>query len=241
MVNSPIFVANWKSYLSNNSAKNWIHTHRERLVQIALKNSIIICPDATCLAYAIEKLSPAVHIGGQNCSEYQPGAHTGEISAQSLKEVGAQFCIIGHSETRKANSETADCIAQKALRLQDAGITPIICIGENYQNDLLTILPTLKKTTQPLSSCFFAFEPESAIGTNILLPEQSLKESLATIKSLINTTLFDTKTALLYGGSVSSTTIQSLKKISEIDGFLLGRASLDFQELENIVICSQRC
>src|SRR3989339_1903996 len=139
MASAPIFVANWKSYLSNNSAKSWIDTYQKQLVEMALKNNISICPDATCLAYAVEKLSPAVRIGGQNCSAHQPGAHTGEISAQSLKEVGAQLCIIGHSETRKNNGDTAALIAQKALRLVEEAITPLICIGEDYQNDLLTI------------------------------------------------------------------------------------------------------
>lgn len=241
-MNKPlIFVANWKSYFSANQAKEWIERYCKNLSILAEKKYIALCPDAITIAYAVEKLSPLVKIGAQDCSAYLPGSYTGDISAQSLKDAGVQLCIIGHSETRKNQNKDVDLIAQKTTRLFEQNITPLICIGQDYKKDLSHILFHLKTNAKAISSYLLAFEPESAIGTNHLPSFDKIKDAIIDIKKISQQILPSIKTSVLYGGSVNKETISTLKLINEIDGFLLGRASLDFQEFENIVLYSQQC
>lgn len=205
---------------------------------------IVICPSFPALYTLNEMLvETMVHIGAQNCSPHESGAYTGQVSAQSLKEVGCSYCIIGHSEQREYNGVTDQDVAQAAKQLCEQSIEPIICIGETkaqfqkneaiavLEKQLDPVLGALKNTKQPIT---IAYEPVWAIGTGTV-PETIYLEKIFQHLSNLFSKVHSGPWRLIYGGSVSEQTIASFKTIPNLSGFLIGGASLDFQKFEKIV------
>jgi len=224
-----LYIANWKMYLSHTQASAWLQAHGAEIAALAKENTIVICPDFTLL--------PNMHgllYGAQNCAAEQAGAYTGEISAQTLKELGCSYCIVGHSERRTLFGETTQECAKKITLLQENGIIPIYCIGEQEQSSnpyavLKSQLdPVLQEAPQHL---IVAYEPVWAIGTGKTPPTAFLTEVVTWIKEYIPVNF-----PVIYGGSVTEVTIRELKSITIIDGFLIGKASTDFQQLKKIVL-----
>ena len=128
-----LFVANWKMNMHFSKAINFVKDNIAALRSIGEgnENKLILCPSLIALSSMITPLSKInVSIGAQNCSQHKQGAFTGEVSAQSLAELGCQYCIIGHSERRTYFGETNEMVAEKVARLYEHNIQPIICIGE---------------------------------------------------------------------------------------------------------------
>lgn len=213
------------------------------------QNTIVICPPTSAIYPLINMFeSKNIAIGAQNCSAYNRGSYTGQTAAQSLQEIGCSYSIIGHAERRKYNHETDDDIAQKCLHLLDHGIIPIVCIGEDatiYESgktlehldkqlsNILSLTSTLPIATQ--KTFCIAYEPIWSIGTGIIPNPDHLETVFSWIHKKTIDADSDRDWKLLYGGSVSSDNIASLKKISFIDGFLIGSASTNFQEFKKIV------
>jgi len=242
------FIANWKMARAFQVACALAKNYKEQAHALDLeRNEIVICPsfDALSACEQIVGNSP-IKIGAQTVSAYPLGAHTGQVAAQSLAEIGCAYAIIGHSERRSECSETNELIARQAEQLIAHKITPILCIGEmesDYKagtsisvlhaqlNSILDIFQKAPSWLQPI----IAYEPVFAIGTGIIPELSYLKKTLSQLDAHLKSALAERPYTLLYGGSVSDTTIQSFKGIPEIQGFLIGSASLDFQKFQKIV------
>jgi len=182
-------------------------------------------------------------IGAQDLSIYENGAYTGEISAEQLKSVKAKYAIVGHSERRKYFNESDSIINRKIKNCLENGIIPIICIGETKEEriefktkqvlrmNLLEILKDIDKDN--LKNLIIAYEPIWAIGTGIILSPKEIDDIIVFIKDIVKSAYkFDVK--VLYGGSVSSSNINKLKDLDNVDGYLIGGASnnpLEFVEI----------
>ena len=237
-----LVVANFKSYLMYQEEIDYIQKNLTELKN--QRADIIICPSLLslpCIASLLQNSS--VSIGAQTVSAHPTGPCTGQISAQALHAIGIQYCIVGHSEDRipseEANIKTN---IQKIEQLLKNNITPLYCIQElqstidietkkddlnNQISDLHIVLKNQKDR-----SFYVAYEPLKSIGTDILPDLNELKELFSWLKKYF---LEYPSIKLLYGGSVSSNSIDKLKTIPHIEGFIIGRASLDFQELKKIV------
>ena len=232
--------------LSFNESVSFCKNNKEQLEQLATNNHIILCPSFIALAPIAEIFkSSAIAVGAQNCSEYENGSYTGEVSAQSLAEVGATYCFIGHSERRIYYGETTETIVKKIDLLYKNNITPIICIGETKEDflhkktfDALTQqLELILKTIayQKYDRVIIAYEPFWAIGTGIIPEDKYLEEIFAWLQKYVDSYLPHIKKQLLYGGSVDEKNIHQLKNISDVDGFLVGSASTDCEKFKKII------
>lgn len=186
--------------------------------------------------------SEVVRVGAQNISEYDSGAYTGETSADLLKEQGCDLVIVGHSERRQLFSETSEQVAKKAAQALRHGLTPILCVGETEQQreqgKTFDVVGEQMRAVQQelqasdLEKIWLAYEPVWAIGTGkTALPDQAQE-----VHSWIRLQLGEAgaKIPLLYGGSVKSTNADQLFQQKDIDGGLIGGASLDLNEFQSI-------
>ena len=204
------------------------------------KGRLIYCPPYTLISSFSKKFRNCqIGIGGQNCHENQSyGAYTGSINSRMLKNIGAQYVIIGHSETRK-KGEDNKLINLKIKSALEAKLKIIFCIGE-------TLTEKRKKKTWSIlsqqikvglnnvrnkSKIFIAYEPVWAIGTGIIPKSNELSKTIEFIKSKFKGKI----PKVLYGGSVSLQNIRNLKEINNIDGFLIGGSSQNANKFIDIV------
>ena len=234
------FIANWKMYgnlSSLNSLDKVIKFSKSKDIQ---KGRLVYCPPYTLLSLFSKKFKNCqIGIGGQNCHENENyGAHTGYINSHMLKNVGAHFVIIGHSENRK-NGESDKLINKKIKSAIKAKLKVIFCIGESITEK------RKKKTKQVLSkqikvglknirnkkNIFIAYEPLWAIGSGVIPKSKDLFDIVKFIKSKF----IGKSPRVLYGGSVNPQNITNLKEINNIDGFLIGGASQNANKFIDIV------
>ena len=204
------------------------------------KGRLVYCPPYTLISSFSKKFKNCqIGIGGQNCHESKSfGPYTGSINAQMLKNIGAHFVIIGHSENRE-KGEDNKLINLKIKRALEAKLKVIFCIGE-------TLVEKKKRKTQSIlsrqlsvgldginykSNIFIAYEPVWAIGTGIVPKSSDLLKTINFIKSKFK----NKSPRVLYGGSVNSENIKNLKEINNIDGFLIGGASQNANKFIDIV------
>jgi triosephosphate isomerase len=235
-----IYVANWKMNLSFDESINFCNNYGNALQQLSNSAAkIIICPSFVALAPMATLLkNSTISLGAQNCSEHESGSYTGEVSALSIAQTGATHCIVGHSEQRIYHNESTEKIINKIKLLYQQNITPIICIGETKKDFLSNqTFATLTKQLEPILTIFkqksimIAYEPVWSIGTDIIpTPEQLIK-----VFTWLQLQIQGYNAQLLYGGSVNQNNIVELKKISLINGFLIGGASTNFEKLKKIV------
>jgi triosephosphate isomerase (TIM) len=244
-----LVVANWKMAMTHSQALSWFENHKRELFNLAQSTAttIIMCPSYTELE-AIGQLiqTTPIALGAQNCAVQERGSYTGDISVLSLKELGCSYCIIGHTEQRKYHHETDGAVADKTRLLIGHNIKPIICVGEKsferasgmtiqvLKEQLDKIIPLYKQA--PAMPLCIAYEPVWAIGTNQIPTNDELYTITSWMRTYVQSYDAQITFILLYGGSVTDTTIQELKKVTTLDGFLLGKASLDFQVFKKIVI-----
>jgi len=236
----PIVAGNWKMNGSR-SLVNEFSTLMDGVDSAAVQ--VIVCPPA---CYLGEFSGVDFALGGQTLSELDNGAHTGDISAQMLLEVGCQYVIVGHSERRDDHGESSELVAQKAAKAIASGLIPIICIGESLatresgelesflaaQMDALTAL----MTAEQLQQAVIAYEPIWAIGTGVTATPEQAQEVHAFIRSHLAN--FDKPLAsmmqILYGGSVKASNAKELFAQPDIDGGLIGGASLKVEEFRQV-------
>ncbi len=242
-----LFVANWKMNMPLEQALSFIRDNTNALQNLTSNGSatIVICPSFPFLILlGAEVIDSNLLLGAQNCSEYAHGSFTGQVSARMLADVGCDFCIIGHSECRSAFNETDISIANKAVQLTNAQITPIVCIGETAdQYSLGTTQQALTAQLTPLIAAVknytgelcIAYEPRWAIGTGKTPTKTELTQIFQFLAGHMATQLPTAQITLLYGGSVDETNAQEILSITPIGGLLIGGASLTFQKFQKIV------
>lgn len=244
-----LYIASWKMYLSFKQAHAWVNHNHAALKTLGKDFSIIICPSLDVLSTLKHDLQGTnIALGAQNCSEHKAGAYTGQVLPESLAEIGCSYCIVGHSEIRKACNETSEIIAQKTLRLLSAGITPIICIGETaqdyetnrttsvLQDELNALLKTISTTPIAHKKIIIGYEPTWAIDGAETPSTDYIRKQVVFIKKILAQKIPTYQSMVLYGGSVTQLTIHKIKTIEELDGVMIGHASTDFQTFEKIVI-----
>ena len=201
---------------------------------------LIYCPPYTLISSFSKKFKNCqIGIGGQNCHESKSyGPYTGSVSSRMLKNIGAHFVIIGHSENRE-KGESDKLINLKIKSALDAKLKVIFCIGEtlNEKRKQLTQLILSKQLKVGLegvknkSNIFIAYEPVWAVGTGIIPESKDLLNTVKFIKSKFK----DKSPKVFYGGSVNPQNIKNLKEINNIDGFLIGGASQNVKKFIDIV------
>lgn len=242
MQRTPLIAANWKM----NGSVALVEEITRELASLSLSGAeVLICPPATLInCFSTER---NFVLGAQNVSHEKAGAFTGELSTDLLLEAGARFVIIGHSERRTLNFESDALIAAKLAAAVNAGLTPVLCIGETLEQrqqektqQVLARQLDAVYASQPelLAKSVIAYEPIWAIGTG----ESATPEQAQTTHAFIRQHLarYNTQSAvrvkLLYGGSVNADNFAALFRQADIDGALVGGASLKPAEFAQICL-----
>ena len=244
----PLIAGNWKMYKTPAEAAETAQQLVERVTG-ATEVDIMIAPTFAALepVFKVVQNSP-VALGAQNLFWEDEGAYTGEISAPMLKSVGCQYCIIGHSERRQYFGETDETVNKKIQAAIQAGLEPVFCVGEteNEREDEQTLSVLDKQVKKgleglvldQLDTLIIAYEPVWAIGTGKTATDDQAQEVHQFIRSLIQENFGNALSdpiRILYGGSVKPDNIAGLMSMPDIDGALVGGASLDAESFSKIV------
>jgi triosephosphate isomerase len=244
----PVIAGNWKMYKTRPETRAFFDAFLP-LVAASKHCDIVVAPPYTSLAVAVEAArGSAITIAAQNLHGMPEGAFTGEICAPMLVEVGCRGVIIGHSERRQYFNETDEGVNHKTKSALSAGLMPIVCVGETlYEREQQLTESVLRRqfeggfaalTPAEFSRILLAYEPVWAIGTGRTSTPQMAAESHAFLRSLAAQHFSrDVAAALriLYGGSVKPDNVKALMAEDEIDGALVGGASLDPRSFATIV------
>ena len=245
----PVIAGNWKMYKTRDEALEFIFAVNKKMPP-RTQVETVICAPAPLLRSLVKRQGDHLRIGAQNMHEAAEGAFTGEISAKLLEELNVSYVIIGHSERRAYYNETDEAINKKLKQALKYGITPILCVGESLEtrqagkteafvfNQIDQDLNGL--TAKELEKIIIAYEPIWAIGTGVQATNEEANTTIKAIRQHIQQHFGDValKIRILYGGSVKPETIEGLMRESDIDGALIGGASLvanGFIEMANTV------
>ncbi len=244
----PMIAGNWKLNKTLSEAKELASSLADGCQGIDDRD-IVIAPVFTALASIADviKNSP-VQLSAQNCYPEESGAFTGEVSPLFLKDAGCELVILGHSERRQLLGETDQLINQKMLKALDTGLKPIFCIGETLQereNDqMLEVLSQQVRgglanlSSEQMADVVIAYEPVWAIGTGKTATDEQAQEAHSFIRGMLQG-LFNqqvaNETRILYGGSVKPGNVDGLMTQDDIDGALVGGASLNAEDFLRIV------
>lgn len=234
----PIMAGNWKMNKTRDEALQFVYAVSDALPSKDKVESII-CAPAIILRDLVKRQGDNLRIGAQNMHEKDSGAYTGEISAIMLKSTGVDYVIIGHSERRQYFNETDESVNLKVLKALENDLKPIVCVGETLEqrengttHDVLDVQVTkalANVSSEEIGDVIIAYEPIWAIGTGKVADCKTADEACGYIRSLVYK-LYSKKAAdeirILYGGSISTKTIDDLIKEPNIDGGLVGGASL---------------
>lgn len=249
MSRTPIIAGNWKLHMNPEQTTEFVDAVKDKLPDPSKVESLICAPAVDLDALRKVAKGSNLHIGAENCYFEDEGAYTGETSPKVLKEMGMDYVIIGHSERRGYFHETDEDINKKAKAIFANGLKPIICCGEsletreaNKQEDW--VVAQIKAaldglTAEQVSSLVIAYEPIWAIGTGKTASSDQAEEMCKTIRETVKD-LYNEETAenvrIQYGGSVKPANVKELMSKPDIDGGLVGGASLkpeSFLELVN--------
>ena len=232
-----------------NEAMNFINELGPNVKDV--NSEIILCVPYTDLFYSLLSAQKTnIKIGAQNMHWEEKGAYTGEISADMLKCINVEYVIIGHSERRKFFNETDEIVNSKVKLAISKGLKPIICVGESLEekNEGITkevILNQVEKALKDINkddikNIIIAYEPIWAIGTGKVATNIDANESIKEIRNKIKEIYGEDvskEISILYGGSVKKDNASSFFEMSDIDGALIGGASLNIQEFYEIIKC----
>ena len=238
---SKLVAGNWKMFGDKNmiSEIKKIDQHCNEV-----RCEVAICPPFPIILSAYEQ-TKNIQIGAQNCHTDINGAHTGEVSAEMLTEVGAQLIIVGHSERRQDNYESNDIVKLKSEAVHRAGATAVICIGETLKeretDKTLSVLQeqmlnSLPKNVNPLNTVV-AYEPVWAIGTGLVPEIDQIRAAHSFIRGFLASTYGAEahNVKILYGGSVKGSNAKEIFSISNVNGALVGGASLKSNDFIEII------
>lgn len=235
----PFIAGNWKMYKTTSEARQFAHEFK-KIYEPSDVRVAIFAPFTQLATLAEEFKGSGIGLGAQNVHYEKEGAFTGEISIPMLQEIGVQYCIVGHSERRQYFNESDETVNRKAKALLEAGITPIICVGENlfqrehnYQDKLVAeqVANALEGIpAEDAAKVVIAYEPIWAIGTGRTATPIQANHMCEVIRDEI-TEIYDEDTAdkvvIQYGGSVKPENASEILNMEEIDGALVGGASLE--------------
>jgi len=244
----PMVAGNWKMHGSLDMVRELTGALKADPITSDPEVTVAVFPPFVYLAETRDCLTgSAIHWGGQNLSEYDAGAYTGEVAASMLLDTGCRYVLVGHSERRTLYGESDEVVARKFAAARQAGLTPVFCIGETLEereaNQTETVIERQLKavldsqTAEGLQAGIIAYEPIWAIGTGkTATPDQAqavhqfIRGKLATYDATIANSMI-----ILYGGSVKGSNATDLFGMPDIDGGLVGGASLTSQEFLEIV------
>ncbi len=254
MERTPLVVGNWKMYKTSGEAAILIQDFEPMVSGMSARVEIAVCPSLTSLKAAstvIELDRLDIKLGAQNCHWEEEGAFTGEVSVRMLAELRCDYVIVGHSERREMFGETDETVNRKAKAVLAAGMTPIVCVGESLdqheagetesfvRNQVRAALEGIDDTQA--AGIVLAYEPIWAIGTGHTPIPEKANDVARSIRATIGAT-FGPPAAMsariLYGGSVKPENAVMFFEEPDIDGGLVGGASLDASVFADIVRCA---
>ena len=243
-----IVAGNWKMNKTVAEALVLVGDLKNELANIK-EVDIVVCPPFTALCKVAKALRDSnIRLGAQDMSEHNAGAYTGEIAAEMLKELSVRYVILGHSERRQYHKESDELISKKARAAHAAALKPIVCVGETIAEreagQMEKVLETQVRgsltgfSKQQVLETIIAYEPVWAIGTGKTATTAQAQEAHAFIRGLL-VKLFDEATArrvrIQYGGSVKPSNARELMSQPDVDGALVGGASLEARSFADII------
>lgn len=234
-----ILVLNWKMFLLSHEADNAANS----IAALVEKgDNLIICPSYIHISI-VNKYKKYFTIAAQDCSYHQNGPHTGDISAEMLKDIGCKYVIIGHSERRKQCNESDEIIKEKIQKALEHGLKVIYCIGENLnqrkEGSYIKYLEQQVNSSLIRENCdkiIIAYEPLWSIGSGIVPKNEEISEVVSAIKSKLSPQI-----KVLYGGSVNANNIEHLCLARELSGFLVGSVGTKPEEVQKMLaVCREK-
>ncbi len=249
----PLIAGNWKMNLLYSKVPSYVEVLTKELQALhwtQATSGVLLAVPSPFLGLARELASKqGFSVAAQTIHEKSEGAFTGEISVNMLKDLGVDWTLVGHSERRQYYNETNESVALKSKAALEHGVTPVICIGETRaEREANQTHEVLRKQLAPVLTALkgsdayvLAYEPVWAIGTGLTASDEQAQEAHAFIRSLLRaeSPALAEKVRILYGGSVKSSNIKGLMAQPDIDGALVGGASLDPTEFAKIVAFSR--
>lgn len=256
MNRKPIFAANWKMNKGPSETEDFVKSFLSKLQGQDFPCEIVIAPPFVSLSKLADMLhsasagqnAHAIQIAAQNCSQFDAGAYTGEVSVMMLREFFVHYVILGHSERRSIYGETDAVINAKMKKAREANLKPIFCIGETLAEREGGLLETVLRTQvtdglkdiseKDMLETVIAYEPVWAIGTGVTATSQQAQDAHAFVRSIL-ADLYGSDTAakirIQYGGSVKPGNAAELMACPDIDGALIGGAALEPQSFLEII------
>jgi triosephosphate isomerase len=245
-VRRPLVAGNWKLNGSRHSNSQLLATLREALA-VDSGADVMVCPPFVYVAEIAAALAGSgILVGAQDVSAEPGGAFTGEVSATMLRDVGCSHAIVGHSERRALFGEDDALVARKFRAACSAGVSPILCVGETLEERRAGVTAEVVRKqleavldavpTQEFARCIVAYEPVWAIGTGQTASPEQAQEVHASIRGMVATRgdRMALELRIIYGGSVKGSNARALFSMPDIDGGLVGGASLDAAEFASI-------
>jgi len=247
---TPVFAANWKMHKSGLDAVAWVREFESLTKDLSAGAAeVIIAPPFTAIAAAVEATHGSdISVAGQDLYFERQGAYTGEVSAGMLKAAGADFVIVGHSERRRLFGDTDEWVRRKVTAAHQEGLTPIVCVGETLQErengDTLAVLDRQVRaglegcSGEQVGALILAYEPVWAIGTGRNATAAEAGEAHSHLRRRLREWFGGTHAdacRIVYGGSIKPENIQQLFGLEDVDGGLVGGASLDAASFASIV------
>lgn len=244
---TPIIAGNWKMNKTPAEAVELVNALKPLAAEATCQ--VVVCTPAVDLAPVAEAIKGSnIKLGAQNMHEKESGAYTGELSAAMLKAVGCEYVILGHSERRQYFGETDEGVNRKTLAAVAAGLIPIVCVGEmlaqregGYTDDLVayqTLTALTGLAGAQVKDVVIAYEPVWAIGTGVVATDEQANETIGVIrKAIAGKYGQDVADAvrIQYGGSMNPANAKGLMAQPEIDGGLIGGASLKAEDFAKVV------
>lgn len=243
-----IIAGNWKMYKTVAEAVQLVSSIKKNVSDITDRD-IVLCPPFTALTEVLKSCSESnIGVGAQNMYWEKEGAFTGEISCLMIKDIGCRYVILGHSERRQYFNETDEKVNKKINQALSVGLTPIVCVGEILEQRESGITEKVISTqvkgcfsglsSEAVKSCVIAYEPVWAIGTGKTATPEQAQEVHELIRSLVEQLAGKDVAEIIriqYGGSVKPGNIDELMAQPDIDGALVGGASLDAESFTRII------
>jgi len=243
----PIIAGNWKMNKTRDEALQFIYNVNGKLPSKEFVDSVV-CTQSPVLRDMVKRQGDNLRIGAQNMHYLDSGAYTGEVSALLLVDLGVEYVVIGHSERRAYYNETDETVNKKVHHAFNHGLNPIVCVGEslevreaNETNEFVKVqvVNALKGLTkEQIKVLVLAYEPIWAIGTGKTATSEMANDTIKAIRNVV-VEMYDKETAeavrIQYGGSVKPANIKELLSMSDIDGALVGGASLDAESFLALV------
>lgn len=250
--NKSLLVANWKMNLDGKSSAELARSISKVALQ-AQRTAIWLAPSFTSIASTLQATSGSpIHVGAQNVHWSSSGAYTGEVSPPMLSELGVKFVIVGHSERRHIFHETDSMVSDRASAALQAGFSLIYCVGETLQQfehnetdgvlarQILSLLSVTKEANLPISNTIIAYEPVWAIGTGKVANLSQIEAAHKLIKEIWSENINLTCPRVIYGGSVAPDNFSEIISLDDVDGALVGGASLSYEKFSQLIDISER-